>query len=92
MLVHPNTFPMLSDALKLDAKDEKRDASKHAADKQPRSSAWPSEARPTARSAVPREARPAPKPPGAEGAPELLEGVKRKLECDPPGSVFCRGL
>ena len=82
MLVHPNTFPMLSDALKLDAKDEKRVASKHAADKQPRSSAWPSEARPTARSAVPREARPPPKAAGAEGAPELREGFRVKLRCD----------
>ena len=45
-----------------------------------------------ARSAVPREARPAPKAPGAEGAPELREGFKRKLECDPTGSIFCCGV
>ena len=38
--------------------------------------------------ALPREARPPPKAAGAEGAPELREGFKRKLECDPTGSVF----
>ena len=42
----------------------------------------------SARSAVPREARPPPKAAGAEGAPELREGFKRKQECDPTGSVL----
>ena len=58
-----------------------------AANKLLRSVAWPREARPTARSAVPREARPPPKAAGAEGAPELREGFKRKLGCDSTAAI-----
>ena len=106
--VDPNAFPLCSIMLSLDACRPKGDSyvvkckrmcsprmcsprTKHLAElSQAERSEAPARSAAAAEGGRPSEARP--RPSEARRYPELREGFKRKLECDPTGSVFCRGV